>query len=77
MEDMVAESIKYTVLGMGVVFTFLYILVLLLRLQKIVIGHFLPEEVAKSTSGKDEAARRRKRVAAMTAAIEHHKRICG
>ena len=81
MEDMVAESVKYTVLGMGVVFLFLYILVLMLRLQKSLIVRFFPQEKEVSTvsvrpqavanDGKEE----RRKIAAMTAAIHHHKKV--
>jgi oxaloacetate decarboxylase gamma subunit len=81
MEDMVAESVKYTILGMGVVFLFLYILVLALRLQKNLIGRFFPQEKEVSTvsvrprsvgsDGKEE----RRRIAAMMAAIHHHKKV--
>jgi len=77
MEDMVAESVKYTVLGMGIVFLFLYVLVLALRLQKIVIARFFPSETAgvsprPETAGEGGGSRRK--IAAMTAAIHHYKK---
>jgi oxaloacetate decarboxylase gamma subunit len=82
MEDMVSESLKYTVLGMGIVFTFLYLLVLLLRLQKILIARFFPEEegAAVPTPWAETAARdekRRKKAAAVMAAIHHYRKSRG
>ena len=83
MEDMVAESVKYTILGMGVVFAFLYTLVLVLRLQKKIIARFFPFEtsrVASASTGPGVAAEpadarlNKKRIAAVTAAIMHHKK---
>ncbi|WP_201352817.1 OadG family transporter subunit [Hydrogenimonas urashimensis] len=80
MEDMVAESTKYTVLGMGIVFLFLYVLVLVLRLQKnLITRYFIENESAPvplrqpETVHEDERGRKRK-VAAMIAAIHHYKR---
>ncbi len=83
MEDMVAESVKYTILGMGVVFAFLYTLVLLLRLQKKIIARFFPFEtqrVVSAPAGPGVAAEpadarlHKKRIAAITAAIMHYKK---
>ncbi|WP_456382220.1 OadG family protein [Hydrogenimonas sp.] len=81
MENMVAESVKYTILGMGVVFLFLYILVLALRLQKNLIAKYFPEKEETSTVPiepgfvRDETTMHRRKVAAMTAAIHHHKKV--
>ncbi|WP_353662196.1 OadG family transporter subunit [Hydrogenimonas sp. SS33] len=83
MEDMVAESFKYTILGMGVVFGFLYSLVLLLRLQKLLIARFfgkarrgavVPAAPRQRSWQGDEIRRRRKKTAAIIAAVHHHKR---
>ncbi len=81
MEDMVSESVKYTILGMGVVFLFLYVLVLSLRLQKKLIARYFPEDV-KSVEGmvrrepvqKETERHKKKEVVAMMAAIYHHKK---
>ncbi|WP_300366740.1 OadG family transporter subunit [Hydrogenimonas sp.] len=83
MEDMVAESVKYTILGMGVVFLFLYTLVLLLRLQKNLIARYKPESCSvpvdhkRAAEMEHEELKRRKKVAAMMAAIHHHKKRQG
>lgn len=81
MEDMVAESVKYTILGMGVVFLFLYVLVLALRLQKNLIARYFPEVEDVSTvsmrpqSVGNDGEKKRRKIAAMTAAIHHHKKV--
>ena len=70
----VGESIKFMILGMLIVFTFLYILVEIMKLQaKLINKYFSPEAKAKkqtttthtTNEDEDEAAR----VAAIIAAV--------
>ena len=84
MENMVAESVKYSIVGMGIVFLFLYTLVLLLRLQKVLIAKFFAPErvddavaisVRKRNWDGDEIRRRRKKTAAIIAAVHHYKKV--
>ncbi len=75
---LVSESIKFMILGMGIVFVFLYILVLLMRLQAWVIARYFPEEAARSgevspAADEDERAR----VAAIVAAVAEYRRSGG
>ena len=73
MENMVAESVKYMILGMGIVFVFLYIMVLVLQFQAKLIAKYFPE---KPTAPADTGTGLDKRkVAAIVAAIQHHKNI--
>jgi oxaloacetate decarboxylase gamma subunit len=70
MEDvnLLAESIKFMVLGMTVVFTFLVILVFAVNIQAKLIAKFFPEKtpvVPASSSQEDES----QRVAAVIAAV--------
>ncbi|WP_456431037.1 OadG family transporter subunit [Nitratifractor sp.] len=69
---LVAESLKFMILGMGIVFVFLYLLVLLMRLQAYLIGRYFPGEppAAPKHRDGDEAAR----VAAIVAAVAEHRR---
>ena len=71
MENMVAESVKYMILGMGIVFVFLYIMVLVLQLQAKLIAKYFPEQPA-GTPPADTGVDKRK-IAAIVAAIQHHK----
>ncbi|WP_456323496.1 OadG family protein [Hydrogenimonas sp.] len=83
MENMVAESVKYMILGMGIVFIFLYILVLLLRLQKSLIARYFPddEKIPARDDGMQKIScdtRSRKiKVAAMMAAVHHNRKTTG
>lgn len=67
--NMLGESVKFMILGMGVVFLFLIILVQVVKLQGKFISKYFPDEEpsvapATSTDG-DESAR----VAAVIAAV--------
>ncbi|WP_187647180.1 OadG family protein [Nitrosophilus labii] len=68
---MILESIKYMILGMGIVFIFLYLMVVVLNWQHKLVEKYFPEteEGPKTSSRKD----RLKKVAAITAAIHHTK----
>ena len=74
MENMVAESFKYMILGMGIVFVFLYVMVLVLQYQAKLIAKYFPEKPAES-AGKDSKGLDKKKVAAIVAAIQHHKNL--
>ncbi|WP_456450107.1 OadG family protein [Hydrogenimonas sp.] len=73
MENMVAESVKYMILGMGIVFVFLYIMVLVLQLQAKLIAKYFPEKPAETPG--TATGLQKKKVAAIVAAIQHHKNI--
>lgn len=74
---LVSESIKFMILGMGIVFVFLYVLVQMMRLQAYIIGRYFPEaqqpEAATPTSGESEAEEKA-RVAAIVAAIREYRK---
>ena len=73
---LVSESLKFMVLGMGIVFVFLYILVLLMRLQAIIIERYFPDrpcEGAPTSTGESEEEERA-RVAAIVAAIREYRK---
>ena len=78
MEDvnLLAESLKFMVLGMGVVFLFLFILVKVVELQAYLINKYFPEApptpatpVANNTA-EDES----RRVAAIIAAVSEFRK---
>ena len=75
--DLVLEATKFMMLGMIIVFSFLYIMVIVVKLQHAIIAKFFPEksepQVASSSSNKKDL----KVMAAISAAIAHHKNVKG
>ncbi len=72
---MILEAVKYMILGMGVVFVFLYLMVIVLDLQhkllmKLFPEHFKDDEEPTITSKREKL----KKVAAITAALHHMKK---
>ncbi len=75
--NLVIEGLKFMVLGMGTVLIFLVVLIVLMNLQTKIIERFFPEpkgapdtpNASPGTPQKDT----KKIVAAISAAIMHHK----
>jgi len=68
--NLIAEALKFMVLGMGIVFIFLIILIQVIKWQAVVIGKYFPDKVpvkpsAAPVASDDEQAR----VAAVIAAV--------
>ena len=76
---LVSESIKFMILGMGVVFVFLYALVLLMELQAYLINRYFSDKeemqsrVSRDSVEDDESAR----VAAIVAAVMEYRKNGG
>jgi oxaloacetate decarboxylase gamma subunit len=76
---LIIEGVKFMVLGMGTVFLFLVIMILAMLLQRKIITRCFPEPnqgsvpvpEQKSTASTGDA---HKKVAAISAAIQHHNR---
>ena len=80
--NLVAESIKFMFLGMGVVFAFLIIMIFVLKAQGAILTRFFPQKEkvvnvvttpAKVTNTNVETAK----IAAIVAAVQHHKNLKG
>ena len=76
--NLITEALKFMALGMGVVFSFLIILIFVLKAQAALFTKFLPAEektVAKkpTASASNDSAK----VAAIVAAVQHHKNLKG
>ncbi|MBD3800897.1 MAG: OadG family protein [Campylobacterales bacterium] len=71
--NLVAEGLKFMVLGMGIVFLFLTLMILAMNVMSKIIHRYFPEPHA-AESGKSAlaAADKLKKVAAIAAAIHHH-----
>lgn len=69
------EGLKIMLLGMGTVFSFLVIMIVMMNLMSKIVHRFFPEpnDVDNNTSpAMDNNA---KKVAAITAAIMHHRHV--
>jgi len=71
MEDvnLIGESVKFMILGMTVVFAFLFILIQAIKLQAKIINKYFPEKTptsAPTSSGQSDESRR---IAAIIAAV--------
>jgi len=71
--NLVSESIKFMILGMGIVFIFLYLLILLMKLQAYIIGRYFSEQKETQDIEDDEGAR----VAAIIAAVMEYRKSKG
>ncbi|RXJ88456.1 sodium pump decarboxylase subunit gamma [Arcobacter sp. CECT 8983] len=80
--NLIAEAVKFMVLGMGIVFLFLIVMVYALKLQAKIIGKYFPEKstpvptkptVTTGAKNINETAK----IAAVVAAVQHHKNLKG
>jgi len=73
---LVTESIKFMILGMGIVFVFLYLLILLMKLQAYIIGRYFSEqkEIDNTKNIEDDEGAR---VAAIIAAVMEYRKSKG
>ena len=74
--NLVMEALKFMVLGMGIVYAFLIIMIFALKAQAVLIGRFFPENdnivVVKKAHPNVTQTDTTKKIAAITAAIQHH-----
>lgn len=79
MEDvnLVVEGVKFMILGMGTVLTFLIILIVAMMAQAKIIAKYFPEPEVVPVAPKAGAKDTNKKIAAITAAIAHHKNTNG
>jgi len=72
--NLVMEGVKFMFLGMGTVFAFLIIMIFTVNLMSLIIHKFFPEPktVNETVSGSTQKDNK-KIIAAITAAITHHR----
>jgi oxaloacetate decarboxylase gamma subunit len=73
--NMIGEAFKFMALGMGIVFTFLVIMIFTLKAQAAIIAKYFTKEVKKSSTSNEREQKStsiKNVVAAVTAAILHH-----
>ncbi|MCK4875856.1 MAG: OadG family protein [Sulfurimonas sp.] len=71
--NLVIEGFKFMGLGMGTVFSFLVILIVMMNLMSNIINKFFPEPKPIANRAKNTQNNNKKVVAAITAAIKHHR----
>jgi len=69
--NLITEALKFMVLGMGVVFIFLYIMILAVKAQARIIGKYFPDKppVIPTPSPAAKSDDEQARVAAVIAAV--------
>ena len=71
--NLVGEALKFMALGMGIVFTFLIIMIVALKVQATLIAKYLTkEEKSSSNEWQPKPTDNKNVIAAITAAILHH-----
>ena len=73
---MILEAVKYMILGMGIVYLFLLLMVYVLNLQHKLLLKYFPESFEDKNEPPTQAPSRQeklKKVAAITAALHHMK----
>jgi len=72
--NLIMEGLKFMVLGMGTVFAFLTIMIIVINIMSYVVNKFFPEpQASDETSSTANKTDNKKVVAAITAAITHHR----
>ena len=77
--NLVTEAFKFMALGMGVVFSFLTIMIFVLKAQAALLTKYFPEkkiELVKSPT-TNASSNKTAKVAAIVAAVQHHKNLKG
>ena len=72
---MISESINFMILGMSTVFSFLVIMILVLKIQSFLIGKISFDDSSVDTSDLSSKSNRgvdQKKVAVISAAIKQH-----
>lgn len=72
---MISESINFMILGMSTVFSFLLIMILVLKIQSFLIGKISFDDSSVDTSDLSSKSNRgidQKKVAVISAAIKQH-----
>jgi len=67
--DLVGEGLKFMVLGMTVVFLFLFVLVQVVKLQAMIINKLFPEKAPEAATTSSTATEEAHHVAAIIAAV--------
>lgn len=75
--NLIAEAFTFMILGMGIVITFLTVMIYALKLQSKLIGKYFPEKKVSSPKLATTASSNTAKTAAIVAAVQHHKNLKG
>lgn len=78
--NLIVEAFKFMLLGMGIVFSFLVVMIYALKLQAKVVGKYFPDkkvESANQSTTTQSASNNSNKIAAIVAAVQHHKNLKG
>ncbi|NQY23829.1 MAG: OadG family protein [Campylobacteraceae bacterium] len=77
--NLISEALKFMVLGMGIVFAFLIILIFVLKAQAKLLSKYFPaKEIEKPKKVQTTSVpSTTKKVAAIIAAVQHHENLKG
>lgn len=76
--DLVSEALKFMMLGMGVVFSFLIIMIFVLKAQAALLTKYFPEKGKENVKRPQaNASRETAKIAAIVAAVQHHNNLKG
>lgn len=71
--NLIFEAMKFMVLGMGIVFLFLIIMVYALKFQAMIVNKFFPEKKVEPKKPQFSSSNQTAKIAAIVAAVQHHK----
>jgi len=77
--NLVTEALKFMALGMGVVFSFLVIMIFVLKAQAALLTKYFPVKKVEAVKRPQANASSNEtaKVAAIVAAVQHHKNLKG
>jgi oxaloacetate decarboxylase (Na+ extruding) subunit gamma len=77
--NLITEALKFMILGMGVVFTFLIIMIFVLKAQAALITKYFPakEKEVVNRASSSAVSNNTAKTAAIIAAVQHHKNLKG
>ena len=71
--NLVLEGFKFMGLGMGTVFLFLIVMIIFMNIMSVIIHKFFPEPHQSPDASSANKKDNKKIIAAITAAIAHHR----
>ncbi|EJF06757.1 sodium pump decarboxylase gamma subunit family protein [Thiovulum sp. ES] len=72
--SLVSEGLKFMTLGMGTVFVFLILMIIVLNLQAYLIGKFFPEKEKPKANTQSSNGLDKQKVAAIVGAVSAYKK---
>ncbi|PLY06623.1 MAG: sodium pump decarboxylase subunit gamma [Arcobacter sp.] len=75
--NLIEEAFKFMALGMGIVFLFLVVMIYALKLQAKLIGKYFPEKKIAPAKSTVKVSDNTAKMAAIVAAVQHHKNLKG